>query len=101
MGDVSGGAVAVNHAAGRVAGVRELVEDAVRDVNGLAGGYGLAFFAEAHLGGTFDDEVDLFLLLVVPGDLAAIGLEGDVAHAEAGGLDGAGSADQVLSAAAG
>ena len=37
----------------------------------------------------FDDEVDLFLLLVVPRHLAAVRLQRDMAHGEVGGLDGA------------
>ena len=58
-----------------------------------------ALFAEAHFAGAFDDEVDLFLLLVVPGHLAAVGLQRDVADGEVGGLDGADAPDQVLRAA--
>ena len=58
-----------------------------------------ALLAEAHFARAFDDEVDLFLLLVVPRHLAAVRLERDVAHGEIRGLDGAHAPDQVLRAA--
>lgn len=101
VGDVAGGPVAVEHAEGGVAEVGELVEDTGRDVNGLAGGEGLAFLTEAHFAGAFEDEVNLLLLLVVPRDLAAARVEGDVAEAEVLALDGGGAPDDVLGAASG
>jgi hypothetical protein len=100
VGDVAGGAVAIEHAEGPGADVGELVKDAGRDVDGLAGGEGLSFVAEAHFAGALDDEVDFFLFLVVPGNLAAGGVEGDVADAETPGLDGGEATDEVLGAAA-
>ena len=48
----------------------------------------LAFSAETHFAGAFEDKIDFFLLLVVPGHLAALGLEHDVADGEVLGLDG-------------
>ena len=59
-----------------------------------------ALLAQAHLAFAFDDEVDFFLLLVVPRHLSAVGLERDVAHREVRRLDGARAPDQVLRAAA-
>ena len=52
-----------------------------------------------HFTCAFDDEVNLLLLLVVPRNLSAVGLESHVAHGECAGLNGAGSADQVLCSA--
>ena len=75
------------------------MEDLVRDVDGLAGSERHALFAEAHFARAFDDEVDFFLLLVVPRHLAAVGLQGDVADGKVGRLDGAHAPDQVLRAA--
>ena len=58
-----------------------------------------AFLAEAHLPLAFDDEVDFFLLLVVPRDLSPVWLERDIAHGEVGRLDRGHSPDKVLRAA--
>src|ERR1035437_6281150 len=99
VGNVAGGSIAVEHAQRAVADVGQLVEDQVRDVDGLPGVEGHAFFAEAHFAGAFDDEVNFFLLLVVPRHLPPVGLQGDVADGKIGGLDGAHAPDQVLSAA--
>src|ERR1035437_3280743 len=99
VGDIAGGSVAVEHAQRGIADIGQLVEDLVRDVDGLPGVERHALFAEAHFAGAFDDEVDLFLLLVVPRHLPAVGLQGDVADGKISGLDGAGAPDQVLRAA--
>src|ERR1035437_4268301 len=96
VGHIAGGSVAVEHTQRGVADVGQLVEDQVRDVDGLPGGEGHAFFAEAHFAGAFDDEVDFFLLLVVPRHLPPVGLQGDVADGKIRGLDGARAPDQVL-----
>src|ERR1017187_1322498 len=99
VGDIAGGSVAVEHAQRGIADIGQLVEDLVRDVDGLPGVERHALFAEAHFAGAFDDEVDFFLLLVVPRHLPAVGLQGDVADGKISGLDGAGAPDQVLGAA--
>src|ERR1035437_1831356 len=99
VGHVAGGSVAVEHAQRGIADVGQLVEDLVRDVDGLPGVEVHAFFAEAHFAGAFDDEVDFFLLLVVPRHLPSVGLQGDVADGKIRGLDGARAPDQVLRAA--
>ena len=67
--------------------------------DGLAGVHRDALLAEAHFARAFDDEVDLLLLLVVPGHLAAVGLESHVPHRKIGRLDGAHAPDQILRAA--
>ena len=54
--------------------------------------------AEAHFARALDDEVDFFLLLVVPRHLAAVGLQGDVADGKVGRLDGTDAPNQVLRA---
>jgi hypothetical protein len=46
------------------------MEDARRDVDGLTCDNGPALLSETYLAGSFDDEVDLFLCMVMPGDLA-------------------------------
>ncbi|MGC4051990.1 MAG: hypothetical protein QM757_21830 [Paludibaculum sp.] len=56
---------------------------------------------QAHLRGAFENEVDLLLLLVVPGDLSAGLIEHDDANREVGGLNRAGAADQILRQAPG
>src|SRR4051812_27723266 len=99
MGYIAGRSVAVEHAHGRRAGVRELVEDGRRNVDDLAGGHLDTLFAETHFARAFDDVIDLFLLLVMPRHLAAVGLQRDVAHGEVGGLNGARATHQVLRSA--
>ena len=100
MGDITGGAVAIEHAERGRADIGELVEDAGRDVNHLPRGHGLALLAEAHFAGAFDDEVNFFLFLIVPRHLAALGVERDIAHAEIFRLDGGDAPGEVLCAAA-
>ena len=83
---VAAGSVGVDHAQGRVTDVSQLVPPR-RDVNHLPGGKRLAFRAEAHLAGAFDDEVGFFLLLVMPRNLSAVRVERDVAESEVLGLE--------------
>src|ERR1039457_2736915 len=99
VGHVAGRPVAVEHAQRRVADVGQLVKYLMRDVDGLPGVQRHALLAQAHFTGAFDDEVDFFLLLVVPRHLPPVGLQGDVADGKVGGLDGAHAPDQVLRAA--
>src|ERR1019366_5397325 len=99
VGYVAGRSVAIEHAQRGVADVGQLVELPVRNVDGLSGVQRHALLAEAHFAGAFDDEVDLFLFLVVPGHLPAVGLQGHVADGEVGGLYGARAPHQVLRAA--
>ena len=101
VGDVAGRAVAVDHLEGLFADIGELVEDAGGNVDGLPAGDRLALLAEAHFAGAAENIVDFLLLLIVPGDLAAARIEGDVAEGEIGGLDRGDAANQVLSAATG
>ena len=81
---------------GRVADVGQLVEDAAGDVDGLSGGQSHALVTEAHLTVAFDDEVDFFLFLIVPGDLSSVGFERDIAGGKRGRLDRTGTAHEVL-----
>ena len=83
VGDIARRAVAVNHAHRRAAGVGQLVEDGGRDDIRPVRSGPRCFSSPRHISPVaFDDEVDLFLLLVVPGHLSAVRLEGDVAHGE-------------------
>src|ERR1017187_8712520 len=61
VGDIAGGSVAVEHAQRGIADIGQLVEDLVRDVDGLPGVERHPVFAEAHFAGGFDDEVDFFI----------------------------------------
>jgi hypothetical protein len=100
MCDISGGPVAVDHAHRCSSGIRELMEHARRDVNSLPGVHYGSFVAQAHLAFSFNDEVDLFLVLIVPGHLSAIWFEHHMSQREAGDLNGARAANQILSSPA-
>ena len=76
------------------------MEDTAGNVGGLACLDGATFFPEAHLALALDDEINFFLLLVVPRNLSAVGLERDIAHGEVCGLDRGHAPDEVLGAAA-
>src|SRR5271157_3162061 len=78
VGHVAGGPVAVEHAQRRAADVGQLVKYLMRNVDGLPGVQRHALLAEAHFTGALDDEVDLFLLLIVPRHLPPVGLQGHV-----------------------
>ena len=77
------------------------MKDARRDVDGLPSAKNLPLFAQAHLGHAFEDKVNFLLVLVMPGHLATAGFERDVPHREVAGLNGTGSAYQVLGASPG
>ena len=98
MSDVARGAITIDHLERRVANVRQLVKHAMRNENRLARRKRLPLFAQAHLAGSFDDEVNLLLVLVVPGNLPALWFQRDKSHAEILCLDGRYSADKVLGA---
>ena len=72
------------------------MEDAGRDIDHLAGGDGLALFSETHFTGAFDDEIHLFLFLIVPWHLSAIWVEGYIAHREVSWLDGRRASGEIL-----
>ena len=91
MRDVARRPVAVHHPQRSRADIRELVKDFRWDVNRLACRESCTLLAQAHLAFALDDEVDFFLLLVVPRHLSAVRLERDVAHREVRRLNGAGS----------
>src|ERR1017187_2906003 len=75
VGYVAGRSIAINHPHGGVPSVSQLVEHAVRNIDGLTGAHGGPFFAQAHLARALHDEVDLFLVLVVPRHLSPVGLD--------------------------
>ncbi len=96
MGDITGGAVAIDHMEGRFSDVGELMKNTRRDVNHLPRDQGLAFFSKAHFRRSFDNEIHLLLLLVVPRNLPSFGIKRDTAHGKVFCLDGRGSARKVL-----
>jgi hypothetical protein len=100
VGDIPGRAVAIDHAKGGIPDVGQLVKHTRRNVNRLAGGHRPSFFAKAHLTRAFDDKVNFFLFLIMPWNLPAPGIKGDIAHAEVFALDGCHSSDEVLGASA-
>src|SRR6202034_345992 len=55
-----------------------------------------AFFSQTHFTASINDEVDLFLFLVVPGHLSSVRIERHIAEREVGRLNRARSAHQVL-----
>ena len=69
MSHISGRPIAINHAHGGGACVGELMKKLGRNVNRLACLDGSAFGTQAHFAHAFENQVDFFLLLVVPGDL--------------------------------
>jgi hypothetical protein len=98
VGNIACRAVNVDHSHGFVSRVGQLVKNFGGNENGLACSNSSAFFAETHFSFSFDDEVNFFLLLVVPRNLASIRLEGDVAHGKVLCLDRGKTANEILSA---
>ena len=98
MGNISRWAVNVDHSHGFISRVGQLVKNFGRNEDGLACSNSSAFFAETHFSFSLDDEVNFFLLLVVPRNLASIRLEGDVAHGKVLCLDRGKTANEILSA---
>ena len=96
---IAGRTVTVNHPQGGGAGVGELVENRGGNIDGLACFDRASFRAQAHLTLALENQVNLFLLLIVPRDLAAMGLERDAPHREIFCLDRAGSPYQILRSA--
>jgi hypothetical protein len=74
------------------------MKDTWRNVNNLAARHCLTLRSETHLALPFDDEVNLLLFLVMPRNLPALRVQGDVTHAEVLALNGRNSADEVLRA---
>lgn len=72
-----------------------------RDIHHLPGRQRLAFFAKAHFAVSLDDEVNFFLLLVMPWNLPTIRIERDEPHCEVRWLNRCEPASEVLRAASG
>lgn len=73
------------------------MKNARRNVDGLSRLHGRLFGSQAHLASAFHDEVDFFLLLVVPRHLAAIGLKYYMTQRKISRLNRACTPNQVLS----
>ena len=78
-----------------LADVCQLMKFGGRDEDHLPAMDDLPLLAETHLARAVEDEVDLILLLIVPGHLAASGLQHHVAEAEVLGPNRRGAAYQV------
>ena len=98
--DIAGRTIDVDHSHGLVSGIGQLVKNFGGNEDRLACSDSFAFFAETHFPFAFDDEVNFFLFLIVPRDLATFGLEGDVAHGKVFGLHGRESPHEVLGSTA-
>ena len=86
---------------GVVAGVRQLMKDAVAECKPPGPPRTSRRSSPRHISPVaFHDEVNLLLLLVVPRHLAAVRFQRHLPHGEIRGLDGADAAHQVLRAAA-
>ena len=57
-----------------------------------------SLFTQAHLAAAFHNEIDLFLLLIVPGHLAAVRFQSDIAQGKIRRLDGTHASYQILRA---
>src|SRR4029434_3547311 len=66
---VSRGTVAIDHLQWRLPYVGPLVAHAGGDVDHLSSTNRLTFIAETHFSRPFEHEINLFLLVVVPGNL--------------------------------
>src|SRR5580704_5309087 len=90
-------AVAVNHPHLVSAGICELMIDPGRYIHCLSWLNCGSFRPETHFAFPLQDQVDLFLLLIVPRNLAPVRFQCYATHGEVCRLDGAGSAHQILS----
>ena len=79
--------------------VGELVKNFGGNIDGLACLERGSFGAQTHFPFTFENQVNLFLLLIVPRDLAPMGLQRDAPHREVFCPDGTGSPHEVLRSA--
>jgi hypothetical protein len=80
----------------RFAHIRQLVEHTSGYVHRLSCGQYLALFAKAHFCRPIDNEVNFFLFLIVPWDLAPLRLKRHIPHAEHLRLDRRSPAYEVL-----
>ncbi len=83
MGHIASGTIDIHHMQGFVAGIGQLVKLGRRQVDDLPGFDFLAFGIDTNLAASLYDKIDLFLLLIMPGHLATIRFENDIAHGEA------------------
>lgn len=96
MCHISGGPITINHSQRGRADISELVKYFWRDIDRLSRTDRDSLVTEAHLTFAFEDKVDLFLVLIVPGHLSTIRIESHVTHREIGRLDWAGPTHQIL-----
>lgn len=96
VGHFAARGVAVDEPHGRIADVRELVEGMWRHIGHLSAVHLTDFAVDAQLTLALEDEINLLLVVVVPGYLTAHRVEGDVTHTEVGSLDGESTAHNGL-----
>src|SRR5690349_10820564 len=96
MRDISSRTIAVDHPEGCGSDICELVKDARGNVDSLSSVNRGALVAETHFTASFQDEIDLFLGLIVPGHLPTIWIESDVSEREACSLDGTRATHEIL-----
>jgi hypothetical protein len=80
----------------RVASVRKLMKYTRGNMNCLPGADDLSLVSEAHLARTIHDEINLFLLLVMPRYLTSPRLQRHETHRECLRLNGRRSPNQIL-----
>src|SRR5688572_15479050 len=101
MRDIARRSIDVDHRQRRVARIGQLVKHLWRDVSSLPAGDCPPLFAEAHLPGALDDEVNLLLLLVMPRHLSTVRFQHHVAHRKTAGLYRRGATHEVARTAPG
>jgi len=94
--NVSSRCITVEHAHRGLADVGDLVEDSRGDIDRLSAFQCLPFRSKAHLCRAFDDIVDLFLFLIVPGNLSTPRLQRDMTHGEVLRLDWGCTSNEIL-----
>ncbi len=75
MRNIPGRPVTINHDHRPGACIRELMENFWRYIDSLSCSNFGPFLSEAHLTATFEDQINLFLLLVMPRHLSAVCVE--------------------------
>src|ERR1035437_5643199 len=88
VGHVARRAVTVYHFERSIAQIGHLVKESGGDINRLTALHNQALAAQAHFPAALDDEINLFLGLIMPGHLAALGGQRHIADGEVPRLQG-------------
>src|ERR1039457_1556280 len=95
---VTARSVAIDHSQRNRADIRQLMEHAPWNVHSLTGSERHLLIAQAHLALALQNQVDFFLILVVPRHLSAVRFKRDVAQRRGFRLNRTRASHQVLSA---